>query len=142
MKKALIAAMLTTALTLTGCSSDPKKEALKNDISLTWLTSDVKNDTTGKWRVSECLTDQQPTEWAKQYYDAYFESDDEVHFVINFTLNTSNSIKVFGDEMFIDTFEYVEGEEHDANTLCSGMLYHSYQIDKNTGEVIDDWLPE
>ena len=146
MKKTLIAAVLTTALILTGCgASSPKKEAqeaLKKDISLTWLTSNVRNDTTGKWRVSECLTDQQPSEWAKTYYDAYFESDDEVHFVINFTLNTSNSLKVLSGELFVDTFEYVKGEEHDANTLGSGMLYHSYRINKETGEVIDDWYPE
>ena len=142
MKKALIAAVLTTALILTGCGGNAKQEALKKDISLTWLTSNVKNDTTGRWRVSECLTSQQPSEWAKDYYDAYFKSDDEVHFVINFTLNTSNSLKILADELYVDTFEYVKGEEHDANTLGSGMLYHSYRINKETGEVIDDWLPE
>ena len=117
MKKALIAAVLTTTLILTGCGgSDPKKEAqeaLKKNISLTWLTSSVKNDTTGKWRVAECLTDQQPNEWAKQYYDGYFESDDEVHAVVNFTLNTTNAVRVEGDQIVIDVHDYVQGEEHD-----------------------------
>ena len=146
MKKALIAAVLTTTLILTGCGgSNPKKEAqeaLKKNISLTWLTSSVKNDTTGKWRVAECLTDQQPNEWAKQYYDGYFESDDEVHAVVNFTLNTTNAVKVQSEELWIETHDYVKGEEHDANKLFSGTLLHTYRINKETGEVIDDWLAE
>ena len=126
MKKALIAAVLTTTLILTGCGgSSPKKEAqeaLKKNISLTWLTSSVKNDTTGKWRVAECLTEQQPSEWAKQYYDGYFESDDEVHAVVNFTLNTTNAVRVEGDQIVIDVHDYVKGEEHDANLLFTGEL--------------------
>lgn len=134
MKKTLIAAVLTTALILTGCGvSSPKKEAqeaLKKDISLTWLTSNVRNDTTGKWRVSECLTDQQPSEWAKAYYDAYFESDDEIHAVVNFTLNTTNRISVTGNQIIIDVHDYVKGEEHDANLLFSGELLDTQTVSK------------
>ena len=134
MKKALIAAVLTTTLILTGCGgSNPKKEAqeaLKKNISLTWLTSSVKNDTTGKWRVAECLTDQQPSEWAKQYYDGYFESDDEVHAVVNFTLNTTNRISVTGNQIIIDVHDYVKGEEHDANLLFSGELLDTQMVKK------------
>jgi uncharacterized lipoprotein NlpE involved in copper resistance len=132
MKKALIAAVLTTTLILTGCGgSSPKKEAqeaLKKNISLTWLTSSVKNDTTGKWRVAECLTDQQPSEWAKQYYDGYFESDDEVHAVVNFTLNTTNAVRVEGDQIVIDVHDYVQGEEHDANLLFTGELLDTQMV--------------
>lgn len=132
MKKALIAAVLTTTLILTGCGgSSPKKEAqeaLKKNISLTWLTSSVKNDTTGKWRVAECLTDQQPSEWAKQYYDGYFESDDEVHAVVNFTLNTTNAVRVEGDQIVIDVHDYVKGEEHDANLLFTGELLDTQMV--------------
>lgn len=132
MKKALIAAVLTTTLILTGCGgSSPKKEAqeaLKKNISLTWLTSSVKNDTTGKWRVAECLTDQQPSEWAKQYYDGYFESDDEVHAVVNFTLNTTNAVRVEGDQIVIDVHDYVKGEEHDANLLFTGDLLDTQTV--------------
>ena len=141
MKK--IITILMIMLLLTGCSSsDPKKEvqtALKNDISLTWLTSNVKNDTTGNWRVSECLTSKQPQEYAKQYYDAYFESDDEVHAVINFALNTTNRFTVQSDGLYVDTFDYVQGEEHDANSLFTGSLLHSYQLNKETGDVISEW---
>ena len=141
MKK--IITILMIMLLLTGCgSSDPKKEvqtALKNDISLTWLTSNVKNDTTGNWRVSECLTSKQPQEYAKQYYDAYFESDDEVHAVINFTLNTTNRFTVQSDCLYVDTFDYVQGEEHDANSLFTGSLLHSYKLNKEPGDVISEW---
>lgn len=130
MKKTLIAAMLTTTMILTGCGDSSVKDALKKDISLTWLTSNVRNDTTGKWRVAECLTDQQPSEWAKQYYDAYFESDDEVHAVVNFTLNTTNRISVTGNQIIIDVHDYVKGEEHDANLLFSGELLDTQTVSK------------
>lgn len=142
MKKRLIVAVMCV-LILTGCgASDPKKEAqtaLKNDISLTWLSSSVRNDTTGKWRVSECLTNKRPSEYAKQYYDAFFASDDEIHAVINFTLNTTNKFTIQSGDLYVDTFEYVQGEEHDANSLFTGNLLHSCQINKETGNVIDEW---
>ena len=132
MKKLLIAGLIICLL-LTACGSSPKQVAqdeLKTNISLTWLTSSVKNDSTGKWRVSECLTDQQPSEWAKQYYEAFFESDDEVHAVINFTLNTTNRITVAGDQINIDIMDYVQGEEHYADLLFSGNFIETQTVSK------------
>jgi len=74
------------------------------------------------------LTDQQPSEWAKQYYDGYFESDDEVHAVVNFTLNTTNAVRVEGDQIVIDVHDYVKGEEHDANLLFTGELLDTQMV--------------
>ena len=132
MKKLLIAGLMICLL-LTACGSSPKQAAqdeLKSNISLTWLTSSVKNDSTGKWRIAECLTDQQPCEWAKQYYEAFFESDDEIHAVINFTLNTTNRITVAGDQINIDIMDYVQGEEHDADLLFSGNFIETQTVSK------------
>ena len=134
MKKILIAIMIMAVFSLTACGGSSAKaearDALKQSIDLTWLTSDVRNDSTGKWRVAECLTDQQPSEYAKQYYAGYFESDDEIHAVINFTLNTTNRITVSGDQIIIDVLNYVDGEEHDANLLFSGELLETQTVNK------------
>ena len=43
-------------------------------------------------------------------------------------------IKVMSGLLFVDTYEYVDGEEHDANLMFSGMLLDSKIIDKETGE--------
>ena len=44
------------------------------------------------------------------------------------------SIKAMSGLLFIDTFEYVDGEEHDAKLLFSGMLLDSQIIDIETGK--------
>lgn len=63
-----------------------------------------------------------------------FVSDDEIHGVWNATLGTMTCIKVMSGLLFVDTYEYVDGEEHDANLMFSGMLLDSKIIDKETGE--------
>ena len=63
-----------------------------------------------------------------------FRSDEEIHAVWNATLGTMTSIKAMSGLLFIDTFEYVDGEEHDAKLLFSGMLLDSQIIDIETGK--------
>ena len=63
-----------------------------------------------------------------------FTSDDEIHAVWNATLGTMASIKAMSGLLFIDTFEYVKGEEHDAKLLFSGMLLDSLILNIETGE--------
>lgn len=39
--------------------------------------------------------------------------------------------------LFVDTYEYVDGEEHDANLMFTGMLLDSKLICRETGEALE-----
>ncbi len=142
--KKLLSIVICAALflSLTGCGSDSPftdeqkqiQTALEDSISLTWM-GDVRNDVTELWRLSECVTSDDITAYALDYYKAYFTSDDEIHAIINFGLNTTNKLSVFGESLMIDVYDYVSGEEHDAATLFGGALIQSYIININSGEV-------
>lgn len=97
----------------------------------------VRNDVTGRWRYSATSTSVATAGYALEYYNEMFSSDDEIHGVWNATLGTMTCIKVFANSLFVDTYEYVDGEEHDANLMFSGMLLDSRIIDIETGEEIE-----
>lgn len=100
-----------------------------------WFSDLVINDVTGRWRISSIASPKDITEYAVDYYNTFFSSDNEIHAITNFSLNTTTSISVISDGMLdVAVHEYVSGEEHDANTLFSGMLLAEYFIDLNTGE--------
>ena len=115
------------------------QDAFKEKIGGSGLTfyKSVPNDVTGNWRVAVIYTDADMVENALDYYNAYFGSDDEIHFVCNLGLKTTTSIKVMAGQMFVDVFEYVDGEEHDAKTLPGGDLLKSYTVDMTTGEATE-----
>lgn len=101
-----------------------------------WFSDSVINDGTGKWRISSIVSSKDITEYAVDYYNTLFHSDDEIHAITNFSLNTTTSISVLSDGILdVAVHEYVSGEEHDVNTLFSGMLLVEYFININTGEV-------
>lgn len=97
----------------------------------------VRNDVTGNWRVAVIYTSADIVENALDYYKAYFGSDDEIHFVCNLGLKTTTSIKVLAGQLYVDVYEYVDGEEHDAKTLPGGDLLKSYTVDMTTGEATE-----
>lgn len=97
----------------------------------------VRNDTTGKWRISVTSDSLVPADYAMQYYQTMFSSDDEIHAVWNATLKTTTRFSVMSGLLFVDTMEYVKGEEHDANILFSGNLLDSRIIDLKTGEPME-----
>ena len=55
----------------------------------------------------------------------------------NLGLKTTTSIKVLAGQLYVDVFEYVDGEEHDAKTLHGGDLLKSYMVDMTTGEATE-----
>lgn len=130
------------ALSLVACGSESPftdeqktiQAELEDSISLTWF-GEVRNDVTALWRLSECATHDDITEYALDYYKAYFTSDDEIHAVVNFSLNTTNKISVVGSFLSVEVHEYVSGEEHDASTLFGGSLLQSYLIDIDSGKI-------
>ena len=87
----------------------------------------VRNDTTGNWKLSKITTTDDILEYAKSYYDNNFTSDDEIHAIVNFTLNTTTCVSTLFDNIISVTIhEYVDKEEHDANKLFSGMVLGDY----------------
>ncbi len=116
--------------------SGDKKENAKNPLGFDVdFNSSYRNDVTGKWRLAKIAENKTVEEYALDYYRNYFESDDEIHIIINFTLNTTNRILVCGNLLDVATMEYVDKEEHDAKIACSGMLLSKYLIDTDTGEI-------
>lgn len=96
----------------------------------------VRNDVTGNWKISLISDSATPDEYALDYYKTLFSSDDEIHAVINFALNTTNKISVlYGGILDVSVLEYVDGEEHDAKELFSGSLLNEYWVHTDTGEV-------
>lgn len=105
------------------------KEALKDaGIDITYQDF-YRNDSTGKWKLSRVACTTPTADYAMDYYKAYFSSDDEIHVVVNFTLKTTTCIKKMANMLFVDTFEYVSKEEHDASVALSGTLLDSQILD-------------
>ena len=111
--------------------------ALGKDIAAYFVSFNryVNNDKTGNWRVAQFAEAIDFTEYALSYYQEFFESDSEVHFVINRTYGTTTRLNAASGFLFVSTYENVDGEEHDANKLPSGMLLGQWTIDTATGEI-------
>lgn len=115
--------------------TEPSKEteaasALPFDVT---FSDTFRNDSTGRWRKALIASTETPDKYAVDYYKEYFKSDDEVHIVYNFTLNTVNAITVQSGTLFVNITEYQKDEEHDAKEACSGEYYGQYQFDLTTG---------
>lgn len=101
-----------------------------------WFSDSVINDTSGRLKISSLASAIDITEYAVEYYNTLFSSDDEIHAVINFTTSTTSSISVLQDGMLdVAIHEYISGEEHDSQTLFSGRLLEEYFVNVETGEV-------
>ncbi len=94
-----------------------------------------RNDTTGNWRLARIAENINIEEYAVDYYNNYFESDSEIHIIINFTLNTTTRITVMGNHLDVSIMDYVDKEEHDAALACSGTLLKEYHVNIDTGEI-------
>lgn len=104
------------------------------DISVTYFNS-VKNDATGRWRLSIVDTDKDITGYALDYYNTFFHSDDEIHAIINSKQNTTTCISMVFGILDIRILEHIENEEQDAKLLFSGSLLKEYQLTISTGEL-------
>lgn len=96
----------------------------------------VPNDVTGKWRYvgfSESGVD--ISEYALDYYNKYFKSDDEIHAVINFANKTTTRINCLGDMLFVTVMEYVDKEEHDAKLMFSGAVLQDFIVYTDNGDI-------
>ena len=94
-----------------------------------------RNDVTGNWRLARIAESINIEEYAVDYYNNYFESNNEVHIIVNFALNTTTRITVIGNLLDVSITEYVDKEEHDAKLACSGMLLSEYHVNIDSGEI-------
>lgn len=96
----------------------------------------VMNDVTGKWK---CLVIAENNfdiiEYALSCYENYFDSDETILAVINLTTKTSTSIRDIGGILYVSVYEYVDGEEHDAKIMFSGMHLSDYMIYIDNGDI-------
>lgn len=97
-------------------------------------TDYVRNDVTDNWRISLTANGTPPEDYAMEYYENMFSNDEEIHGIVNFTLKTTTCIKVMSGCLFVDTHEYIDGEEHDAKVLFGGELLSSKVFSLETGE--------
>ena len=122
-------------------TDNPKKE-LEDSKNLTWF-GDVRNDVTGNWRLSEYASSESQETFAVEYYNNYFDSDDEIHALINMTNKTTARIsKMMDDTLNVCIYEYIDGEEHDAKKLFGGMKLKEYFVTISTNEIEDISLSE
>lgn len=89
--------------------------------------SDVRNDVTGNWKVVTISEGVDATEYAQSYQDLHMK-EDEVHFIVNFSYNTTTWLNELGGLLYVDIRERIDKEEHDADKLGSGMVLKSYRI--------------
>lgn len=106
-----------------------------HDIDATFSRNKVRNDVTGKWRVSTISADVQMVEYAKDYYQWKFTSDDEIHCIVNFYNNTTTKIQYLSGNLFVTVHEYVKGEEHDANLMFSGTVLQDFIVYLDNGDI-------
>ena len=100
-----------------------------------YFSKSVNNDVTGKWRISTVNTSMSAEEYAAEYYKELFASNDEIHGIVNFALNTTSRITVLDSKTLdVAIIEYVDGEDHDAKELFSGMTLANYQVNIESGK--------
>lgn len=95
----------------------------------------VRNDVTEKWRYSTTSEDIDIEKYALSYYEEYFENDNEIHGIVNFTRKTTARLNVYNNMIFLSLYEHVDGEEHDAKIMFSGTPLADYIIYMDNGDI-------
>lgn len=104
------------------------------DTRPTWRKN-VINDTTGNWRELIVYSSKSiDKDLAVSYSNAYFESDQEVHIIVNLYLKTTTVINKHDNILFVRCHEYQDKEEHDAKKLAGGIVLGEFMINLDTGE--------
>ena len=133
-----------TSIEATAATEDPEAEPIlkaevvehpmPDNVDIT-LAKTVNDDVTGNWRLARVATSAFVTDYAVAYYENYFESDDEIHVIVNFSTKTTSIVKKVANILDITVHEYVDKEEHSAKTIGGGTIYGEYHVHLDTGEV-------
>ncbi len=97
----------------------------------------VRNDTTKNWRLSKVYTDFDAVDYALYYYNRYFQSDNEIHAIINYSNNTTVRIRSTLGMLDVSVLSHIDGEENDAKILFSGDVIQDYMISIESGELVN-----
>lgn len=97
----------------------------------------VKNDTTGNWRLSKVYTDFDVIDYALYYYNRYFQADNEIHAIINYSNDTTIRIRSTLGMLDVSVLSHIDGEENDAKILFGGDLIQNYMISIESGELVN-----
>lgn len=118
--------------------NDALKQELKNKYDVEEPQKFVSGDATGNWRIVKVANGTPPSDYAVEYARAYMLGADAacVHYIVNFSLNTTTMIRVMMGTVEAKTTEYVSKEEHDASIIGQGMLYSDKFYYLETGEEI------
>lgn len=76
-------------------------------------------------------------EYLLSYADEYWEENDGVHWFIDFTNGTTTSANDLGIYYYVAVYEYVDGEQHDASDLGTGLILGEYHVYKDNGDIVD-----
>lgn len=161
MKRLLLGTVLSSALLLAACGErpeEPKEEVEVTNEDKTEIekqheqkpeeeveeelpegisdlnVSDVRNDDTGKFKKVVTSNDTNMPENAVAYYNEYME-DGEIHYIIDFSKNTTTAINNMSGQLFVTVTEYVDKEEHDADKIGSGMVLADYIVSIKDGTI-------
>lgn len=124
---------------VTEAESNDDKEALKAAIKdkerLVWH-GDVRNDVTGNWRLATFASSNPLQTFALEYYKAFFESNDEIHAVINKNEKVTGKISLLTSDLIdVTIHEYIDKEENDAKMLFNGNVLKEYWITISDGSI-------
>lgn len=96
----------------------------------------VRNDVTERWKCLVLAENNfDVTEYALSCYKNHFDSDETILAVINLTTKTSTSISKVAGNLYVSEYEYVDGEEHDAKIMFSGMHLVDYIVYIDNGDI-------
>lgn len=134
----LIFAIVIIVFMFTRNKGNPEVNSLRKELEQKYgisVDKSVINDKTGKWRLARYASSTPTNEFIIDYYKAFFESNDEIHNIINFTLNTTTCVRYTSGVLSFEIHERVPHEELDAKTLGKGILYGAYLAYPGTGVI-------
>ncbi len=104
-----------------------------------FFSDSVRDDVTKNWRLSKVSTEKDIAEYALNYYNTFFSSDNEIHAIVNFSNKTTNRItKILSNKIQVTTFQYIKNEEHSAKELFGGKILIDRIINTETGEIEEE----
>ena len=112
------------------------KKELKDKYGIEKPSVFVKGDKTGKWKLVRVANNVPPVNYAVEYAKAYM-NDGDIHFIVNFQLNTTTMIRLSMGIVEAKTTEYIKKEEFDATIIGSGQLYTDQYFYLESGKEVN-----
>ncbi len=107
-----------------------------DDNSCAFSVKSMNNDTTGNFMVATTTGGALGDDETVEYYKTCFQNDQQIHYLVNFSTNTTTKLSIVGGMLDRTVYEYADGEEHDAKKIGSGLVLGEDYFNKTTGEKI------